>query len=50
MTLLSCLAIGVAFLLAVALLVAAGVALGWIIPWLIERSRAEKRGPPPRRD
>lgn len=39
MTALSCVAIGVAFLVAVLLLVFAGTLLGWVIPWLLERSR-----------
>jgi hypothetical protein len=47
MTFLSCLAIGAAFVIAVGLLVLAGVMLGWVIPALIERRRAERRGPPP---
>ncbi|MFN2386700.1 MAG: hypothetical protein ABR576_10520 [Thermoanaerobaculia bacterium] len=47
MTFLSCLTIGAAFLIAVGLLVLAGVMLGWVIPALIERRRAERRGPPP---
>lgn len=47
MTALSCVAIGIAFLLAVGLLVLAGVLLGWVIPALIERSRRRKDAPPP---
>ncbi len=47
MTALSCVAIGIAFLLAVGLLVLAGVLLGWVIPSLIERSRRQKDAPPP---
>lgn len=47
MTALSCVAIGIAFLLAVGLLVLAGVLLGWVIPALIERSRGRKDAPPP---
>jgi hypothetical protein len=50
MTALSCVALGVAFLVAVALLVLAGVLLGWVIPALIERARAERGAPPPNRD
>jgi len=46
MTVLSCLAIGVAFLVAVGLLVFAGVMLGWVIPRLWERSRGRRRGFP----
>ena len=42
MTALSCLALGIAFVVAVALLVLAGVLLGWIVPTLIERSRAAR--------
>jgi Mg/Co/Ni transporter MgtE len=45
MTLLSCLLIGLAFLLAVFLLVTAGVLLGWVLPFLIERSREKRRDP-----
>lgn len=48
MTALSCLAIGVAFVLAVVLLVFASVLIGWVIPWLLERSRAEKAAAPRR--
>ena len=47
MTALSCLAIGLAFLVAVGLLIFAGVLLGWVIPGLIERARARKGAPPP---
>ena len=47
MTALSCVAIGIAFLLAVGLLVLAGVLLGWVIPALIERSRRRKDASPP---
>ena len=50
MTVLSCLTIGIAFALAVALLLLAGFLLGWVIPAIIERRRAERRGPPPRTD
>lgn len=50
MTVLSCLTIGVAFALAVALLLLAGVLLGWVIPALIERRRALRRGLPPNKD
>lgn len=46
-TALSCLAIGLAFVLAVALLVFAGVMLGWVIPALIERARRQRDAPPP---
>jgi hypothetical protein len=38
-TVLSCLGIGIAFLIAVGLLVFAGVMLGWALPAAIERSR-----------
>lgn len=47
MTALSCVAIGIAFVIAVALLVLAGVLLGWVIPAVIERSRDRKNAPPP---
>ena len=47
MTALSCLAIGIAFLLAVGLLVFAGVLLGWVLPAVIERAKARKDAPPP---
>jgi len=49
MTALSCFALGIAFLVAVALLVLAGVLIGWVIPALIERAREEKRARPPNR-
>jgi hypothetical protein len=39
MTFLSCLGIGIAFAIAVALLVLAGVLLGWALPAAIARSR-----------
>jgi hypothetical protein len=45
MTALSCLAIGVAFAVAVALLVFAGVVLGWLLPQRI-RLRGLRRGRP----
>jgi hypothetical protein len=41
-TALSCLALGIAFVVAVALLILAGILLGWILPLLIERSRAAR--------
>ena len=47
MTALSCVGIGIAFLLAVGLLALAGFLIGWVIPALWERSRAA-RGDPPR--
>ena len=50
MTVLSCLAIGVAFLLAVALLAGAGVLLGWVLPDVIERAKARKDAAPPNKD
>ena len=50
MTVFSCLGVGIAFLLAVALLAAAGVLLGWVLPSVIERSKARKDAPPPNRD
>jgi hypothetical protein len=49
MTLLSCLALGLALVIAVGLLTLAGVLLGWLLPaWLerIRRSRAARRPPP----
>jgi hypothetical protein len=46
MTALSCLALGIVFLLAVGLLVFAGILLGWVIPDLIERARTKKGAPP----
>jgi hypothetical protein len=47
MTVLSCVAIGIAFLLAVGLLVFAGVLLGWYLPALIDRARRRRgEGPP----
>jgi hypothetical protein len=49
-TALSCLAIGIAFLVAVGLLVFAGVMLGWVLPALIERARERRRGRPPNTD
>ncbi|HEX5134743.1 MAG TPA: hypothetical protein VFW81_05070 [Thermoanaerobaculia bacterium] len=42
MTALSCLALGVAFVVAVGLLVFAGILIGWIVPALIERFRAAR--------
>lgn len=45
-TAISCVAIGIAFLLAVALLLFAGVLIGWVIPWLLERSRSRSHEPP----
>jgi hypothetical protein len=39
MTFLSCLGIGIAFLIAVCLLIFAGVMLGWVLPTAIARSR-----------
>ncbi|HEU5251661.1 MAG TPA: hypothetical protein VFW15_16875 [Thermoanaerobaculia bacterium] len=43
MTVLSCLALGIAFVIAVGLLVFAGILLGWTLPSLIERARAARR-------
>ena len=40
MTVLSCLAIGVAFLIALGLLTFAGVLLGWLLPGWLDRMRA----------
>jgi hypothetical protein len=50
MTAISCVAIGIAFLLAVALLIFAGVMLGWVIPWFLERSRAARGDRPRQKD
>jgi hypothetical protein len=49
MTLLSCLGIGIAFVIAVALLVLAGVLLGWLVPTIVERWRARRDRPPNKR-
>jgi hypothetical protein len=49
MTALSCLGIGIAFLIAVALLVLAGVLLAWFLPTLIERWRTRRDRFPPSR-
>lgn len=46
MTALSCLALGIAFVIAVGLLVFAGILLGWILPSLIEKARAARGVPP----
>ncbi len=45
MAFLSCLTIGLMFLLAVGLLLFASVLLGWYVPALLERARGT--GPPP---
>lgn len=50
MTALSCLAIGIAFLVALALLILAAFLLGWVLPAVIERSKARKDAPPPNTD
>ncbi len=50
MTALSCLGIGVAFVVAVGLLAFAGFLLGWVIPASIERARERRGAPPPSRD
>jgi len=50
MTALSCLGVGIAFVVAVALLVFAGFLLGWVIPALLERARERRGAPPPNRD
>ena len=50
MTLLSCLALGLAFAIALGLLTLAGVLLGWLLPGWLERFRARRsrrRGPRP---
>jgi flagellar biosynthesis protein FliR len=44
-TFLSCLAIGLAFAIAVGLLVLAGILLGWLLPHWIERFRKGRSGP-----
>ena len=46
MTALSCLGIGIAFLIAVGLLIFAGVLLAWFVPNLIERWRTRRDRPP----
>jgi hypothetical protein len=45
-TALSCLALGIAFVIAVGLLVFAGILLGWILPSLIEKARSARGAPP----
>ncbi|HEX9690388.1 MAG TPA: hypothetical protein VGB47_15075 [Thermoanaerobaculia bacterium] len=45
MTALSCLALGIAFVIAVALLIFAGILLAWVVPSLIERARASRSAP-----
>ena len=52
MTAISCVVIGIAFLLAVSLLIFAGVLIGWVIPWILEdsRRRRSERDHPPHRD
>jgi hypothetical protein len=46
LTALSCLALGIAFVIAVGLLVFAGILLGWILPSLIEKARASRGDAP----
>ena len=46
MTALSCLGIGIAFVIAVALLILAGVLLAWFLPVVIERWRTRRDRPP----
>jgi len=46
MTTLSCLGIGIAFLIAVVLLIVAGVLLAWVLPTVIERWRTRRDRPP----
>jgi hypothetical protein len=46
MTAVSCLLIGLAFLVAAGLLVFAGVLLGWVLPDVIERAKARKAAAP----
>jgi len=48
-TALSCLGIGIAFVIAVGLLVLAGVLLSWVLPALIDRWRASRNVPPAER-
>ena len=49
MTFVSCLAIGLAFVIALGLLTLAGVLLGWMLPDWLERMRRARfrRHPPP---
>jgi hypothetical protein len=42
MTVVSCLVLGLAFLIAVGLLVVAGVGIGWLLPVLLARQRPPK--------
>ena len=42
MTAVSCVLIGLAFLIAVGLLVVAGVGLGWLLPALLKRGKSPK--------
>ena len=44
MTLLSCLALGLALAMAVVLLILAGVLLGWLAPRWIDRLRGRRSG------
>jgi hypothetical protein len=48
MTYFSCLAIGVAFAIALGLLTLAGVLLGWFLPAWLERMRRSRGRRPPR--
>jgi len=48
MTFVSCLAIGIAFVIAVGLLTTAGVVLGWLLPVWIERIKRGRGSPPTR--
>jgi len=52
MTAISCVAIGIAFVLAVALLIFAGALIGCVIPWILEQSkrRRSEGDRPPNRD
>ena len=50
MTTLSCLAIGVGFLVAVGLLILAAFLLGWVLPAVIERSKARRDAAGPNTD
>jgi len=46
-TVVSCLVIGLAFMIAVGLLVLAGVLIGWCLPRFFERARPRRPGRPP---
>jgi hypothetical protein len=44
------LGVGIAFLVALALLILAAFLLGWVLPGIIQRSRARKDALPPNTD